>query len=207
MISQQSLEGLQLQLDIEQRGYAELEHGIPGEAIEMLIHTYTDFTLAHPDPEPETMDAMLPETPDDISLFKLDALDRSKDTQATWHKYRTNVPGIGKPDGYTSRIFQDRALQQTRGISLGEDPKEFYHFTPVHRAAMARMHREYGWGIVPREVDKLDVAFGRVHNMATKLMMKVCGIVEETHPEIRQFITPGSLRTSSSFAFLPSFRL
>lgn len=123
---QRTLEGAWLLNEIGQRGYAEFHHEIPDEQIEYLIDRYADFTLNHPDPLPETMDAMLPSKPSVIDLKnpafydnhkkfltgnwvakKLDELDDSKDTQTEWHKYRTNVYAVGKPDGYTNRSFQE----------------------------------------------------------------------------------------------------
>lgn len=195
---QQTLEGVQLIDDITERGYAEFDHHISPEIIDNLVNRYANFTLNHPDPQPATMDAMLPETDDIIDLsHRLDELDRSADNQAEWHKYRTNTASIGKPNGYTNRSFQEKALKQARGLALPpEDPKEFYHFTPRHHSAMARNHYEFGWGPIPPEVSALNMAFADIHTKASELIVRVCAIVEETHPEIRQFITKESLRTS-----------
>ncbi len=224
---QQSLEGMQLLADLQARGYAEFDHGIPDEEVELVIERYADFTLNYPDPEPATMDAMLPQKPTSQDLVnpkyseevedeagekiktgifspgtwmskKLDELDRTADTQAGWHKYRTNIPQVGKPDGYTNRSFQERALKQARGLAVipSEDPKEFYHFTPCHYATMARTHVELGWGSIPQEVGLLNGAFAGIHQKAAALMLRVCSIIEETHPEITRFITPESLLTS-----------
>ncbi len=196
MLVQQTLEAMQLRADIEARGYAEFEHHISKDAIEFLIQSYADFTLNHPDPAPATMDTMLANTPENPEELNLDVLDYSQDQQTEWHKYRTNVPHIGKPDGYTSRSFQAAALKATRGLELDEDPKEFYHFTPVHYAKMAQHHKQFGWGAIPPEVGRLDTAFGPIHRKAVELMFKICGLIEETHTEINQLLTPDSLRTS-----------
>jgi hypothetical protein len=184
-----------LQQDIEQRGYAELEHGIPNDWIDALIERYADFTLQHPDPSFETMSAMLPAgTTADAVKKELDNLDYSKDTQKEWHKYRTNVTGVGKPDGYTNRSLQVSALRAVRGIVLPEeDPKEFYHHTPRHFGAVARQHKALGWGAIPPEVSALDTAFGRIHHKATELITKICAQIEETHSGLSSVITPEAL--------------
>jgi len=195
---QQTIEGWQLVRDIEERGYAEFEHHISPDTIDNLINRYANFTLSHPDPLPSTMNAMLPDSDDATDMsHRLDELDRSADTQDEWHKYRTNTQQVGKPDGYTNRSFQEKALKQARGLILPpEDPKEFYHFTPRHYGAMSRNHQEYDWGSIPSEVSDLNNAFAAIHAKASELIVRICGIVEETHPEIRKFVTAESLRTS-----------
>lgn len=132
-----------LQSEIIARGYAEIEHGLPNEWIQDAVSAYANFTVRHPDPLPSTMDALLPNDQNDSIREKLDDLQRQYDTQKQWHKYRTNVSGIGKPDGYTNRSFQVSALAMARGIHLPEeDPKEFYHFTAVHMNNMQQAHED-----------------------------------------------------------------
>lgn len=195
---QQTLEGARFASEIAKRGYAEFDHGIPAEEIELLVDKYTDFTLAHPDPEPATMDAMLPPGEDVESVQdSLDELDYGADNQDQWHKYRTNTPQIGKPDGYTNRSFQQQALLKARGLRLpDEDPKEFYHFTPKNYAAMARNHADFGWGTIPQEVDSLNSAFAAIHGKAANMMLRVIAVIEETHPQIRDILTAQSLGNS-----------
>ena len=213
---QRTLEGAWLLNEIGQRGYAEFHHEIPDEQIEYLIDRYADFTLNHPDPLPETMDAMLPSKPSEIDLKnpafydnhkkfltenwmakKLDELDDSKDTQTEWHKYRTNVYAVGKPDGYTNRSFQEIALKKARGLVIPEeDPKEFFHFTMQHHAKMVKNHCEYNWGSIPPEVTTLEQAFAPIHQKASRLIIRVAEIIEETHPGIRDFFDMRSLASS-----------
>lgn len=214
--TQQSIESFLLLEDIAERGYAEFEHNIPNEWVEKLIDAYTAFSLAYPDPSPETMSAMLPQTPteadlenkdyqDDTGLFlpekwlgcQLDVLERKQDDQQEWHKYRTNAEQVGKPEGYTNRTFQERAIKEQRGLIIPpEDPKEYYHFSPQHYANMARNHQVFGWGPIPKEVIDLERAFTPIHAKAVELVMRVCAIVEEVHPEIRSFISPEALGRS-----------
>ena len=196
MGSQLSLEGQSLLYDIQQRGSSEFEHGIDPEYIDVLLDRHLDFTIAHPDPYPETMSAMLP-TSSDMMDKKLDVLDRSKDTQKEWHKYRSNAVGIGKPNGYTNRTFQERALLEARGLVIPrEDPKEFYHYTPRHYADIVRNHEMYEWGPLPPELIQLDRAFAPIHTKASELMRKVLSLIEEVHPEVGKLVTRESLLTS-----------
>lgn len=215
--AQQSIEGRLLLDDIAERGYAEFNHVISADQIEHLVDAYAQFTLAHPNPSPETMSAMLLQEPDGAArantkyqdrngIFvpgkwmaaQLDELDYTADKQAQWHKYRTNTPQVGKPDGYTNRSFQQGALRDARGLILDppEDPKEYYHFTPSHQANMARAHQKFGWGSIPGEVTSLEQAFTPVHAKAVELVVRICAIIEETHPEIRNFVSLDALRTS-----------
>lgn len=198
MSGQLSLTGAQLQKEIMERGYAEYQHGISDGAIEYLVDTYATFTLAHPDPEPVTMNAMLPDGEDpDLLRYQLDELDRSQDDQTEWHKYRTNAGQLFKPDGYTNRSYQEDVLRSVRGVNIpAEDPKEYFHFTPKWYANMARNHEAFGWGPIPPEVKDLNQAFTPIHRRATELMMRVCGDIEEVHPEIQKFVTSQSLMTS-----------
>lgn len=192
---QRTIESMLLEQDIAERGYAEVQHGIPNEWVEELVERYADFTLTHPNPDFATMNAMLPQGSDaDIISKQLDMLDYSKDTQQDWHKYRTNVVGIGKPDGYTNRSLQVETLAAMRGIALPEeDPKEFYHHTPKHYGTMARQHKNLGWGPIPSEVAKLDTVFSRIHHKTSELIMTICAQIEETHPEINEIVTKDAL--------------
>lgn len=187
---QRTVESIILEQDIMARGYHEIEHGISDDQIEDLIQRYTDFTTQLPDPNHATMSALMqPGTDADVLKHTLDDLLYANDTQESWHKYRTNVPGIGKPDGYTNRDLQVAALASQRGVYMQDDPKEYYHFTPKHRGIVAEHHRRFGWGAVPSQVDKLDTAFGAIHYRASQLMMRVCSYIEEIHPEIRNVVT------------------
>ncbi|MEI6481636.1 MAG: hypothetical protein WCO19_05050 [Candidatus Saccharibacteria bacterium] len=198
-IRQLTLDAQYFTNEIAKKGFAEIVHGIRAEEFDTVVSAYAHFTSVHPDPEPSTMDAMLPRYDDLVVLGKsLDVLDRSADKQKIWHKYRTNVEDIGKPDGYSNRYFQEHALRESRGVILNppEDNKEFYHFTPGLYAKMVQNHVMYGWGPIPSEVVALNNAFGPIHKKATELMIKVCGLIEETHPEIHTFVTLEALRTS-----------
>lgn len=195
--SQLSLGGEVLRHDMHERGYNELQHGIPSDQIDHLVETYASFTLNHPDPLPSTMDAMLPDSPLHQLKKQLDELDRSQDTQDEWHKFRTNTPGIGKPNGYSSRSAQIAVLRRARGIDLfDEEPKEFYHYTPHHYADVTRAHKDYGWSDPPIEVRQLNNAFAPIHKRASELIMKIAGLIEETHPEARNIFDVESLRNS-----------
>lgn len=217
MSAQQTIEGALLLQEINERGYAEFEHGISADEIDVVINRYADFTLSYPNPEPDTMARMLPDHPSPLDIVNdkyfdnldnfstgkwmahnLDVLKRENDNQNQWHKYRTNVENIGKPDGYSNRIYQQEALRLSRGIILDppEDPKEFFHFTPMWFAKMARNHEEYNWGSIPPEVSSLKSAFGSIHKKAANLIIKICSLIEETHPEIRKIVTPESLNSS-----------
>ncbi len=195
---QQTFEGSLLQNEIIARGYAEVQHGIHDDAVQEVVERYTDFTLAFPNPDFETMNAMLPNGTDpDVIGKQLDQLDYSKDTQAQWHKYRTSAVSIGKPDGYTNRTLQAQALASIRGVLLpNEDPKEFYHHTPRHYANMARQHKLLNWGPIPPEVAILDKAFSHIHTQARKVVTSICAQLEPTHPGINNIVTKESLFTS-----------
>lgn len=181
--------------DIAERGYAEFEHGIPPDHIDRLVDSYAIFTQALPDPSHQLASAMLPSENAGIEE-RLDDLDRSVDKDPQWHKYRTNTDGVGKPNGYTNRSLQVTALREVRGLEIGDDPKEFYHWTPAHHVHMVGNHNEFGWGPLPSEVIALGMAFSPIHHRATKLLFKVLALIEEDHPEIRRIVTPQSLRTS-----------
>lgn len=186
-----------LRYELKERGYAELEHGISADQFLDLTSRYFEFSLAHPDPETTTMDAMLPPTPPDIKNSNwLDELDRSKDTQIVWHKYRTNTESPAKPNGYTNRSAQEEALVEKRGVILHEDPKEYYHWMPGHLEAMMANHSEFGWGPIPPEVIELDAAFVDIHKIAREIMWEVCREIEDQHPGLTKLITPASLLAS-----------
>lgn len=202
---QRSLEGEYLINEVKERGYAEFNHHIRPDEIDDLIVCYANFTSNYPDPKFVTIDAMLPKEPSQLDLinpkyldpetkdfmagrwlaYKLDELDRTADTQEEWHKYRTNTPQVGKPDGYSNRSFAQAALLSQRGVELDppEDPKEFYHFTPEHYSNMIRNHTQFNWGPIPQEVIDLKKAFTPIHSKAAQLMVKICEIIEDEHPE------------------------
>ncbi len=193
----QTIDGAGLRYELQERGYAELEHGIQPEQIDNLAVSYFDFTAAFPDPDPETIDAMLPETPANLSDSNwLDELNRSQDQQTEWHKYRTNTDDPIKPNGYTNRFALQAALRRTRGVFIGEDPKEYYHWMPGHHSDIAAQHRLYDWGPIPPDVTRLTMAFGPIHKQATALIMKVCAEIEDQHPGIRSIMTPQGLKAS-----------
>ena len=193
----EKINGDVLRRELLERGYAELEHGIHQDQFDSAIEKYSSFTVNYPDPEPETIDAMLPSTPTDLTNNNwLDDLERSKDHQQTWHKYRTNTSHIGKPNGYTSRAFQESALLETRGIDIREDLKEYYHWTRGHHSEIQKQHDKYDWGPIPPEVTALTQAFRPIHSKASSLIIQVCRTLEDDHPEITKIITPASLRNS-----------
>ncbi|MDZ7786081.1 MAG: hypothetical protein U5L95_03100 [Candidatus Saccharibacteria bacterium] len=194
-LEQQTLGGFGLRHEIEERGYAEFEHLIPDETIDAAVDAYADFTLAFPDPSPETMSAMLPETSKEFHK-RLDDLDRSQDQEGYWHKYRTNVEGVGKPDGYTNRSFQVSALARARGLHLDDDPKEFFHYSRHWLANVSRRHQENEWGPVPPEVEALETRFRPIHQKASELILRIARDIEEVHPGIRDYFSPKDLATS-----------
>jgi hypothetical protein len=190
---QLTIDGTALLHDIRERGMTLMDHGIPDERVDELIATYTSFTLNHPDPSPSTMDAMLPRSEPDELAHQLDDLDRSQDTQSEWHKYRTNHDWVGKPGGYSNRTTQVDALKRARGVELGDDPKEFYHYSPGGMAAIERQHKDFDWGKVPSEVYDLHSAFQPIHAAGMLIMRKTLALVEETHPEIKDIVNAQSL--------------
>jgi hypothetical protein len=193
---QLSMESSALAYEIQQRGAAMMDHGLSMYQIDTLIDAYTNFTSRFDDPEPETMDAMLPDASPELLAKQLDDLDRSQDNQQTWHKYRTNIPWVAKPGGYTNRIFQAAAIEKTRGIVLEEDPKEFYHFSPGMKQVVKDQHSEYNWGKIPNEFSVLDTSFLAIHTAGRLLTEKTLSIIEDIHPEVRRLVTPESISTS-----------
>lgn len=57
-------------------------------------------------------------------------------------------------------------------------------------------HREYNWGSIPPEVTTLEQAFAPIHQKASRLIIRVAEIIEETHPGIRDFFDTRSLAGS-----------
>lgn len=190
---QRTLESLRIEEEMLARGYAEIDHEIDSGRIEELVECYADFTLHLPDPDPETMDAMLPK--EDVA-GNLDNLTRQADTQKEWHKYRTNAEGEYKPNGYTNRTYQASALQRSRGISIEEDGKEYYHFVPSHYSRVAQNHRNNSWGIVPKEVKALDTAFAGIHTAAVSAVETAVEKIEEAYPGVGMQVTEASLANS-----------
>ncbi len=193
---QLSIESELLLYEIRERGAALIEHGLSDVVIETCIDAYTEFTSNLPDPEPETMDAMLPDVPEHELAHRLDDLDRSRDKQKEWHKYRTNIPWIAKPGGYTNRSFQTKALEITRNITFGDDPKEYYHYFPGGKPVVERQHRDNNWGPIPQEYYRLDTAFLAIHTAGRLLTEQVLSQIEDVHPEVRKIITPQAIADS-----------
>lgn len=193
---QLSLESTGLIHEIKERGAAMMEHDIPSDIIDNLIDRYTIFTSQLPDPDPETMDAMLPDLPETDLAEALDDIERSADKQEEWHKYRTNHEWVAKPGGYTNRKFQTDALLKTRGIFLPEDDKEFYHFAPDGIGVMDANHKKYDWGPIPQEVRMLNSAFYAIHKAGEEIAKRTLSIIEDVHPDIHDLVTPESLHDS-----------
>ncbi len=202
-MSQLSFEGEVLYEDIKERGYALVEHAIKPEHIDELIAAYADFTDNYPDPDPETMNAMITDPK------KLDVLDYSKDTQTEWHKYRTHIPHFAKPNGYTNRSYQTQVLRDLRGLEIEDDPKEYFHYTPSifnpsHgdrevwplRVVLQEHHKYYAWGPIPKEVITLNNHMQRVHHAGKLALTRLFGSLEETQPDITRFIRPLDLDIS-----------
>lgn len=169
---QLTFDGQNMHESLANHGYALIPHNIPVDHFEELETLYEAFR-ALPDPEPETLDAMI------LDPDNLDRLDFTKDKQKEWHKYRTNVPRGAKPDGLTNRSLQVHALSSQRGIEIQDDPKEFYHFTPPLRVDLEKRHKEFGWGLIPTEVNKLNDHLLTIHNIAKKVMISVFANLEE----------------------------
>lgn len=195
-----NLTGGDLQLEIERYGFAVIEHDIPTEAIDELVSAHAAFTDNHPDPEADTMNAMIRDT------SELDALDFAADRQREWHKYRTNAPHFAKPNGHTNRFLQAEVLRQYGRKKLNsktgeyevveEDPKEFFHYTPGYREDLAKRHEIYGWGPVPPEAMELARTMHVVHYMVKRALTPVFAKLEATHPKLREVITPEDLDIS-----------
>ncbi len=196
---QATFEGGLLLNEICERGYYELRHGMSDDMIESAVQAYADFTADFPDPEPETVCAVLPNEiviePDGTNK-QLDDLDRTQDTQPSWHKYRTNVKGVGKPDGYTNRELQVASLREIHDITIKDDPKEYFHFTPRWLPAVRRAHQQFSWGAVPQELADLDNAFTPIHRQAAAIITNVAALIEEVHPDISKFFDRKSLSGS-----------
>lgn len=183
--------------ELLERGSAEIEHGISSDEIDNLINSYTSFTTRYPNPAPSTMDAMLPDGNDPEVLEKqLDDLDRSQDRESEWHKYRTNIPWVAKPMGFTDRSFQVSALARARGVRLDDDPKEYYHYAPAAQELREQIHKDNDLGAMPQEVYMLERAFFRIHNASRLMTEKALSAIEDLHPQIRTIITPKSIAES-----------
>jgi hypothetical protein len=182
--------GADLQLQIEQQGYALLEHNIPSDAIDDMVAAYAEFTDNHPDPETATMDAMISNTKD------LDKLHFTVDQQKEWHKYRTNVPFFAKPNGYTNRSFQAQVLSKHRNLDIKEDPKEYFHYAPGMREKLTDRHERFGWGPMPPEVERLLGRMHVIHYMAKQAISKFYASLEGMNPGLAQFVTPKDLDIS-----------
>ena len=187
-----TVEGDRMRHEIQERGYYELNHGIPYELIEGLVEAYGEFTAQLPEPDFSTLVDMLPITHPEIA-DNLDVLDRSADRQTDWHKYRTNAEGVAKPNGYTNRHLQQLALASAGIVIPPEDPKEYYHYSPQHRAGMRQNHAKYNWGDLPREVTRLDDAFEPIHERAVNISRIIFSMIEETNPEALRKVSARSL--------------
>jgi hypothetical protein len=175
--------------DLQKNGYALVDHGIPEDAIDEVIACYADFTDNFPDPSYELLSAMLPDGNDPIVLEKqLDDLDRSKDTQREWHKYRTNQAFVGKPLGHSDRLLATKALQIVRGVEIANDPKKFFHYMPDALAQLHTQHRERSWGPIPREVGHLHLLCSGIHKAATTAIARQYALLEDSHPELTAYL-------------------
>jgi hypothetical protein len=184
--------GQHVRADLLRQDYALIEHGIPDETIDELIQAYATFTDELPDPTLLVMGGMI------MDPFELDELNRSAAGRNGWHKYMTNHPVFGKPGGYTNRSLQIDALHFFDiGNNLEDDPKEYYHYSPLGLDRIRKQHEEYGWGPIPPEVIRLHERFGIVHELGAKAMINTMRQLEETHPAvIDRFITPAALNDS-----------
>lgn len=63
--------------DMAENGYALVDHGVPGDAMESVVEALVDLDHKWSLPEASTMNAMIPDP------RKLDALDRAKDKQVS----------------------------------------------------------------------------------------------------------------------------
>lgn len=182
--------GADYQTELEQKGFVLLDQKIPAEVIDAYISAYADFTDNLPDPEPATMNAMIK------NVKNLDRLDYSKDKQKEWHKYRTNTPHFAKPNGYTNRSFQVAVLENMRGTEQGDDPKEYFHYTPGMREEVAKRHQQYGWGATPPELERLMSRAHSLHYFAKTAMTGFYATLQESHPDLARFVRPQDLDIS-----------
>lgn len=198
-LTQLTFKGNDIRSDIEQDGYSLVSNGIEdNDAVDELIESYARFTDNLPDPEPETMNAMI------VDTSRLDAINYSADKQPEWHKYRTNHPQPAKPGGYTNRSLQIATLRQFQrdktsgGNAITDDPKEYYHFHPNSLGKMAVQHQQFGWGKIPPEVLVLNMRFARIHELAYLAIKNNLSLLEESHPELTtRYITPDDLNNNS----------
>lgn len=198
-MSQTTFEGERLLREITERGYYELEHGIPAEEMQEAVQSYADFTTEYPDPDYQTMSDMLPQdlvVDEHGNCKQLDDLIRSNDKQDEWHKYRSNTDGVGKPNGYTNRSHQADSLLKIRGIEVVEDPKEYFHYTPQWLPKVRLNHASFDWGNVPQALLDVDKAFHTIHRKAATIITQTASLIEEVHPEITGFFDRKSLASS-----------
>jgi hypothetical protein len=183
-VGQLTFEGSQIFDGLVASGYVLQPHGISDTAVDELIAAYANFTDNLPDPDLETVAAMIKDPE------KLDDLAYEKDTQHEWHKYRTNHPFIFKPGGYTNRSLQAQALRAVHGIEIAEDPKEYYHFLPATTALIHRQAETFGWGPVPPEVEALNKRFMDIHRLGAITIKDTLLKLEEHYPEsLTKFMT------------------
>jgi isopenicillin N synthase-like dioxygenase len=177
--------------ELEQNGFALVNHQIPSDAIDELMDAYRVFTDELPDPSPELLARMLPDP------TNLDKIDYSADTGREWHKYRTNHPYQFKPGGYTNRSLATAALRGVRGISIEDDPKEYYHSSGPSLGLMQAHHKAHGWGPIPSEVQRLQRSFTVVDTLANLMIRASLEALEKDYPEIgRIVVTDQDLKTS-----------
>ncbi|HSX45250.1 MAG TPA: hypothetical protein VLF39_04065 [Candidatus Saccharimonadales bacterium] len=172
---------------LELQNFGLIRHGLSLDEIDEAAAAYANFTDNLPDPPLELVEAMIPRGDDPKVVGDLlDNLDYDQDDpdKYEWHKYRTNYPEFAKPGGYTNRSLQTEALYKVRGITVIDDPKEFYHFHPTSTVSMNEIHRERGWGSLPPEVDQLHAKLMRIHNAGADATRFAYQALEDTHPEI-----------------------
>ncbi|HTE57428.1 MAG TPA: hypothetical protein VK694_01700 [Verrucomicrobiae bacterium] len=179
--------GADLHAETLSQGYALVPHHVPPEAIDAYAEAYGIFTDQLPDPEPEAMNAMV------LDPKNLDRLDPRADKAAQWHKYRSNVPHPGKPNGYTNRTIQVDALSKVRGLDIADDPKEFFHYSPGMRDALEARHAEFGWGPMPPELLVLLMRAQTLHYAAKQAITGFYRALELTHPHLSDFTAPADL--------------
>jgi hypothetical protein len=110
----------------------------------------------------------------------------------------TNHPVFGKPGGYTNRSLQIDALRFFGvGSNIDDDPKEYYHYSPLGLGRIQKLHDMYEWGAIPPRVIRLHEKFATVHELGAKAMVKTMIELEDTHPNVvGRFITPAAIEES-----------
>jgi len=190
-MGQLTFEGSAINDELLNQGFTLLDHHIPNEAVDELIAAYAKFTDNLPDPDLETVAALVKD-PD-----KLDELDYGQDTKKEWHKYRTNHPFVFKPGGYTNRSLQVKAVREILGLEVEDDPKEYYHFLPSSTVRMNAQRDRFGWGPLPPEVYDLNKRFAPIHALGAKAITGLMQNVEDKFPElISKVMTPKDLEAS-----------